>query len=436
MQFCVRQLYLKLIYSGKICDTFTAKNTIKCNYTRWAHRRPVAIVNEDELIDNQNKNDEMLQLEKVKHINVRKLQHKAIKTKQQSSQNQNNLIDEVINKESNNLNINNVAKNFIALKENDNFITDVMVKVKSRKMREKYNQILLEGYRLIKDAIEAGVKPQILFFSRTSDITDLPLDKELKLYKVPYRTMQLWSNLTTSPGVIGIFDIPNIENTESAPNALPLTIICDNIRDPGNLGSILRTAAGVGCERLVLLKGCVDLWDSKVLRSAAGAHFRLPIFTSVDDLSSFISDGMDVFVTDNNIANITNNMSSFDDFNSDMKYTIAKIYENIHLKNMVIPELQESQLKEIKKTAKTLLSQLPIVPYYAIDYSTNEVALIISGETEGLSLETLKLLWPKQPVRINVPLTNGVESLNVATALGIIMFEIQRQIVFKQKKIN
>jgi len=54
---------------------------------------------------------------------------------------------------------------------------------------------------------------------------------------------------------IGIFDIPNIKDKDLAANAIPLTIICDNIREPGNLGSIIRAAAAVGCERLLLMKG-------------------------------------------------------------------------------------------------------------------------------------------------------------------------------------
>ncbi|XP_043678840.1 rRNA methyltransferase 3, mitochondrial [Vespula pensylvanica] len=209
----------------------------------------------------------------------------------------------------------------------------------------------------------------------------------------------------------GIFPIPDTEKIEPAPNALPLTIICENIRDPANLGSIIRIAAGVGCEKLILLKGCVDLWDMKVLRSAVGAHFRLPIYQSTsNDLSSFISDGMNVFVTDNNTIHNTN-------------------------KNMEFPKSDETlKQSEMKKIIRTLKSLLPILPYYAVDYCTNEIALVISGETEGLSLETLKFLWEKRAVRVNVPLLNNVESLNVGAAIAIISFEIQRQIVFKQRE--
>lgn len=55
----------------------------------------------------------------------------------------------------------------------------------------------------------------------------------------------------------GIFEIPNVEAKRPADDAIPLTIICDNVREPGNLGSIIRIAAAVGCEKLLLMKGIV-----------------------------------------------------------------------------------------------------------------------------------------------------------------------------------
>lgn len=90
--------------------------------------------------------------------------------------------------------------------------SSLMIDVKTRNKREKNNSMLLEGFRLIKDAVEAGTKPKAIFFNRISEILPLSLSKEVKLYKVPYRTIQLWSNLTTSPGIIGKhLDFTNME---------------------------------------------------------------------------------------------------------------------------------------------------------------------------------------------------------------------------------
>jgi hypothetical protein len=79
-----------------------------------------------------------------------------------------------------------------------------MLIAKSRKQRQERSLIVLEGKRLIKDAMEAGYIPHMVFFSRVKDAADLKLpDVGVELYKMPYRSISLWSDLTTSPGVVG-----------------------------------------------------------------------------------------------------------------------------------------------------------------------------------------------------------------------------------------
>lgn len=80
----------------------------------------------------------------------------------------------------------------------------LMTQIKTRKRREKNGQIVLEGYRLIKDALEAGVVLTTILFNNPSDIESLKLSENVKLLKVPYKTIQLWSNLTSPSGLIGI----------------------------------------------------------------------------------------------------------------------------------------------------------------------------------------------------------------------------------------
>lgn len=76
--------------------------------------------------------------------------------------------------------------------------------VRSRKTRERNSRIILEGVRLINDAIDAGLKPEIILFSRNADVMKLPLpDTGIKLFKVPYRVIQTWSTLVTPPGLMG-----------------------------------------------------------------------------------------------------------------------------------------------------------------------------------------------------------------------------------------
>lgn len=194
------------------------------------------------------------------------------------------------------------------------------------------------------------------------------------------------------------------------------------------------------------------MWDSKVLRTAVGAHFRVPIHTSVlwRDIPTLISNESTIFLADNNIAyenELTDNMMNpelngsisieTDDNNVKQDNYSAQILENDYsIQEDTIDKLV-GQTKSHKSTAKTrslvkkLISQLPIEPYYTLDFTKQEIVLVIGGETEGVSLESCKLLHARNCVRVNVPLTNGVESLNVGVAAGIVTFEMKRQFVTK-----
>lgn len=432
------QLSIKSICGINLLKSVNLRTKIKCRYTRWASRTPSAIVNEDELFDITPDDRE---------TTATKLHAEAFKTRKERSKTRKNKIKK--KKEENNKVEVVTEQGYTCLKADDKFVSSLLINVKTRNKREKNQSMLLEGFRLIKDALQAGTKPKAILFSRLSDILPLSLSKEVKLYKVPYRTIQLWSNLTTSPGILGVFEIPNVVAKQPANDAIPLTIICDNIRDPGNLGTIVRAAAAVGCEKLLLMKGCTDLWDSKVLRSAIGAHFRIPIHTSVswDEVPTLISNESMMYLADNNIvyenkleentinpeSNVSteahNNNEKQDDYDSN-----SDQIENDKLVENAIDELLD-QVKTRKPTMKTkslmrkLICQLPVEPYYKLDFAKKEMVLVIGGETEGVSLESCKLLHARNCIRVNVPLTNGVDSLNVGVAVGIVTFEMKRQFV-------
>lgn len=85
------------------------------------------------------------------------------------------------------------------------YYSSMMLLMRSRKERERRRQILLEGQRLIQDALDAGVKPQSIFFSRKESLEALkiPYNTSADIFKLQYKQLQLWSNLTTSPGIVG-----------------------------------------------------------------------------------------------------------------------------------------------------------------------------------------------------------------------------------------
>ena len=104
-------------------------------------------------------------------------------------------------------------------------------------------------------------------------LTNICSGSDCECFHIPYDNIKLWSDLKTPPGLMAAFDKQQLISSITPFHALPITLVCDNVRSPDNLGAILRVAAGAGVERVLLTRGCVDPWSNKVLRAAAGAHF-------------------------------------------------------------------------------------------------------------------------------------------------------------------
>lgn len=158
-----------------------------------------------------------------------------------------------------------------------------------------------------------------------------------------------------------------------------------------------------------------------------------------------------IFLADNNIAyenklkdNMVNPESDVSTFSEADDNNMKQDNYDANNDQIVENDKSEDAIDELvdknkshKPTAKTkllvkkLISQLPVEPYYTLDFSKKEIVLIIGGETEGVSLESCKLLHARNCIRVNVPLTNGVDSLNVGVAVGIVTFEMKRQFVTK-----
>ncbi|KAL5236308.1 hypothetical protein ACI65C_003718 [Semiaphis heraclei] len=292
---------------------------------------------------------------------------------------------------------------YLILKETSPLLSQAMIDIKNKKRRQQNSSILLEGKRLIQDALNAGVKPKQIFFSQKRVLENLCLPEELRdlpakstiFYKAPYKMIQLFSETETSQGIMGIFETPTIDH-RARKNTFPITVICDNIREPGNLGAVLRTVTAVGASQVILMKGCTHLWGDKVLRAGCGAHFRMKIISDVS--WNFLENIKgQVCLADNNYVSNNSNID------------------------------EDTNVNVFRKTAPI---ELPIAPYYEIDYcKTTPLILIIGGETHGLSDECYEFAKSRKGIRVNIPLENGIESLNSATAVGILCFEAKKQML-------
>ncbi|XP_034995851.2 rRNA methyltransferase 3, mitochondrial [Zootoca vivipara] len=309
----------------------------------------------------------------------------------------------------------------------DKRLSKAVTLAKSRSFREKHGKILLEGRRLITDALAAGAVPQTLFFSTIEQLKELPVDKlkGASLVKVKFEDLKTWSDVITSQGVIGIFSRPDHANTVypevQQEHGLPLSLICDNIRDPGNMGTLLRSAAGAGCSRVLLLKGCVDAWEPKVLRAGMGAHFHLAILSDLEwgVLPSYLLPDSCVHVADCSQAQATPAVAE----NAKSHGWVSRPY-NLKAKAAVQdwdPDLDGSGDEGQEP------GQLEVQPYSEPWMEGPATAVVIGGETHGVSMEARQLAQSTGGKRLVIPVAPGVDSLNCAMAASILLFEGKRQ---------
>lgn len=112
---------------------------------------------------------------------------------------------------------------------------------------------------MIKEGIRHNLNLTHLLFSKIENLepflNDIKNLKKTELYKTFQHDLKTWSVLTTCPGVIGVFDK---KVTEEDTNSLPISIICDNIREPNNLGSIFRVGKAINCRKIILTKGLYE----------------------------------------------------------------------------------------------------------------------------------------------------------------------------------
>lgn len=234
------------------------------------------------------------------------------------------------------------------------------------KARKQENRVVLEGERLIRDVYEQGYIPDLVLchpdFSASKLVGDL-WDKDITSFTVDPK---LWSDFTDtehSQGIIAVFPAPRIELSPKA----SLLIAVDGVRDPGNLGTIIRTAAAAGADGVMLMHGTVDALNPKALRSGMGAHYRLPVFSADwERLSERLGEGWTWIAADANM--------------------------------------------------------LESGPYTGEQWQEKTV-LILGNEAHGISAEGKK----HAERAVFIPMALGVESLNSAVAAAIILYEIQRQ---------
>lgn len=231
------------------------------------------------------------------------------------------------------------------------------------RLRRGDHKLVLEGARLIRDALQQGARFDFVLYD--PEATDYELiallqNRHVSLNACSSDVIKFISDTQQPQGMIAVSAIP----VPSMPAQARRVLVLDAIREPGNMGTMLRTAGAAGIDLVILAPTCVDPYNPKAMRAGMGAHFRLPIVEA-----------------------------SW----SEIKGFIQPLHSYIAAGN-----------------SSTLYSD--------VDW-TQPWALVIGNEAHGAGSATGSL----DAELISIPMAMETESLNAAIAGSVILFEAQRQ---------
>ncbi len=152
--------------------------------------------------------------------------------------------------------------------------------LEKRKARHKEHLFVVEGPHLVE---EAGELIKFAIYSENLLIVSKLKEKGIDCYKISRQQFADISEVETPQGILAVVREQKFELRDVLKGTNPLVVFCIGVQDPGNLGTIFRTADAVGATGVVLSRGTVDLYNGKVIRSTMGSLFHLPIVQADDE---------------------------------------------------------------------------------------------------------------------------------------------------------
>lgn len=247
----------------------------------------------------------------------------------------------------------------------DNRIFKECQKLSQKKYRDREGRYLIEGFNLMREVPPEDLCCMILREGVSAD--GLP---DADTYVLDGKLFDRLAQTETSQGVIAVVRRQEwtVEKLQARTRQNSNFVVLDRLQDPGNIGTIIRTAEGAGYAAVIAVKGTADIYSPKTIRAAAGSVFRIPIV--------HVEDGREL---------------------GSLAASLGK--------KLVVTSLDTDTL------------------YFDADLSEG-IALVIGNEGGGVSRELLEMA----DVRVRIPMEGSLESLNASVAAGILMYEARRAI--------
>lgn len=164
-----------------------------------------------------------------------------------------------------------------------------LISLSQKKVREQEKKFLLEGWRPLDEALRSDFVIDYVAVDKTTEgdpahvkILAASKKKSIRIQEITTREMNQVSSTVHSQGVLAVVHQKESRFSELVSRKATLIVALDGVADPGNLGSIIRSCDWFGVDGILLGKGCVELYNEKVVRSTAGSLFHLPIVEDLD----------------------------------------------------------------------------------------------------------------------------------------------------------
>ena len=252
----------------------------------------------------------------------------------------------------------------------DNELIKHIRKLKDKKYRDESNEYVVEGVKLVEEAVKENAKiKQIIVCEDTTRTYEIPTHIMLEIAKyecisVSDKIFNIITQVTNPQGIMAIIE-KNAQNAK-IDYTQDIIVVLDDVQDPGNLGTFLRTVDSIGLNQIIVSKGTADAFNSKVVRSTMGAIFRIKII-EVENLAQAIKEMR--------------------------KHHFKLMVTSLQTKNSI----------------------------YDIDFYKK--IIVIGNEANGVSKEIQDMADEKA----KIPMLGRTESLNASVAAGVVMYEYVRQ---------